>query len=143
MKSILLAISSFALASCSFSNIQEYRLTNANKDDERRVASILKLVAHRTDLIDQTKRSLAKDTIVFYHEIGIQQWAVELGARRDHNNIRVDILAGYGPYIPKYNQVKLILEEEMKEEFGKRFEKIPLSESQSWKREQATSSNGG
>ena len=117
---ILLFVMSLLGSACDRLNFEQYRIAGGagNADITERVKSILQEVADKTALKDSTSTSKAPDTIVFYMEPDVKNFRVDLGARVYGEDILVDLVGGFGPKLPTFEQAKQLLLPALSAEFG-------------------------
>ena len=103
---------SFVLAAmssgCDTMNWQQYRISGVHADsaDAQRLKVNAMAVAEQYGLNDATQTSRVPNTLVFATESGAKQFHTDLGVRFYGDDAIVDVMAGFGPLVPKFVQVR-------------------------------------
>jgi hypothetical protein len=122
---ILIAIAAmFLVSACDTMMVSQYRVTSiaTAKEERARLLESLARVASNLGLTDVTSTSTVKNTLVFYSQPDVKNFAVQLGARIVGDSIVVDLTGGFGPRTPAFKKAEKELLEEMERSFPGKYD---------------------
>jgi len=107
---------------CDTLNWQQYRISgiHANSTDADRLKSVVMSVASRQTLKDATQTSHVPGTLIFVTEPDVQHFHTDIGVRLHGDDALVDVMAGFGPRVKKFERVRDALGPALTAEFGAR-----------------------
>ena len=110
------------VAGCDTVNVTQYRIVSAaaSLTDRTQVCDVVRSVAAKTHLNDQTADSIAPGTLIFYRQPGVKHFALEIGARTVGSDITVDLTTGFGPETKEYRSARRLLGAALTQAFGPR-----------------------
>jgi len=111
-------------------NWQQYRISGiqAGSADAQRIEVAVMDVADRYGLEDATRTSLVSNTLIFVTEPDVKQFHTDVGVRIYADSAIVDVMAGFGPRVPRFVQVSNALGKSLAAEFGERCVVLPATE---------------
>jgi hypothetical protein len=119
-----------ALSGCDTMNWQQYRVlgVRAGSEDAQRLKVVVSTVASKYGLDDVTPTSHVPNTLIFVKETRVEDFHTDIGVRIYGEDAIVDVMAGFGPRVPKFLIVRDALQAELKESFGPRSVTVPLEQ---------------
>ncbi len=125
---IAIAIATLFLAGCDTMNWQQYRVVGVreNSTDAERLKSVVTDVSSRFGLSDVTQNSQVANTLIFVSEINVEHFHTDIGAHLSGDDALVDVSAGFGPKVQKFEQVRNALSSSLTREFGDRCTVVAL-----------------
>jgi hypothetical protein len=103
-------------------NWQEYRIAGvgASSADAERLKVVVMGVATQYSLTDVTLTSHVPNTLIFVTEPDVKNFHTDIGVRLYSGDAIVDVMAGFGPRVPKFARVRDSLGPLLIAEFGAR-----------------------
>lgn len=111
------------LSGCDTMNWEQYRISGvvAGSQDAERLKVLVMAVAKQHGLEDVTPTSHVPETLVFVKEPGVENFHTDIGVRFYGGDALVDVMAGFGPKVPKFTRVRNELAPALAVEFGERY----------------------
>jgi hypothetical protein len=127
---VLLFIFGAALTGCDTMNWQQYRVlgVRAESEDAQRLKVVVSTVANKYGLDDVTPSSHVPNTLIFVKESRVENFHTDIGVRIYGDDAIVDVMAGFGPRVPKFLVVRDALQTELNKNFGPRSVIVPLEQ---------------
>jgi len=119
---VVLLVVSGLVSGCDTLNWQQYRVSgiHANSADADRLKIVVMSVARRNALEDATQNSNISNTLIFVTERDVEQFHTDIGVRLFGDDALVDVMAGFGPRVKKFERVRDALGPALAAEFGTR-----------------------
>jgi hypothetical protein len=118
----VLLVAAALIPGCDTVNWQQYRISgiHANSADADRLKSVVMGVANRYALKDATETSRVPNTLIFVTEPDVKNFRTDIGVRLNGDDALVDVSAGIGPRVEKFERVRDALGPALAAEFGAR-----------------------